>query len=131
PAALILLVAGLWLTRRAPRTDRARAGLVLWGGWLLVTAATFSLAQGIIHPYYAVALAPAIGALVAMGGAVAWRRRDELVARLALAASVGATAVWSFALLDRTPAWAPALRYVVLLCGLAAAVALAAPPRLV
>ena len=23
PAALILLVAGLWLTRRAPRTDRA------------------------------------------------------------------------------------------------------------
>ena len=38
PAALIALVGGLWLTRRAPRTDRVRAGLVLWGGWLLVTA---------------------------------------------------------------------------------------------
>jgi 4-amino-4-deoxy-L-arabinose transferase-like glycosyltransferase len=28
PAALVLLVAGLWVTRRAPRTDRVRAGLV-------------------------------------------------------------------------------------------------------
>lgn len=36
PAALIVLVAGLWLTRREPRTDRTRAALVLWGGWLVV-----------------------------------------------------------------------------------------------
>ncbi len=35
PAALIALVAGLWFTRRAPRTDRTRAALLLWGaaGW--------------------------------------------------------------------------------------------------
>ena len=67
PAALILLAAGLWLTRRAPRTNRARAAFALWGGWLVVTAAVFSFMQGIFHAYYAVALAPAVGALVGMG----------------------------------------------------------------
>ncbi|MGA2758564.1 MAG: glycosyltransferase family 39 protein, partial [Solirubrobacteraceae bacterium] len=57
PAALIALLAGLWITRRAPRTDRGRAAVLLWGGWLLVTAAVFSYSSGVIHTYYAVALA--------------------------------------------------------------------------
>ncbi len=65
PAALVLLVAALVATWRAPRTDRTRAGFLIWGGWLLVTAVTFSLMQGIFHAYYTVALAPAIGAPVA------------------------------------------------------------------
>ena len=43
---------------------RTRAALLIWGGWLLVTGAAFSFGQGIIHPYYSVALAPAIGALL-------------------------------------------------------------------
>src|SRR5205823_6205818 len=60
PAALVLLGAGAWATRLAVRTDRARAALVLWGGWLLVTAGTFSFIAGIFHAYYTVALAPAI-----------------------------------------------------------------------
>lgn len=42
PAALIGLAAALWLTRRGPRTDRTRAALLLWGGWLVVTALVFS-----------------------------------------------------------------------------------------
>ena len=37
PAAVIGLLAGLWATRRAPRTDPARAALILWGGWLAGT----------------------------------------------------------------------------------------------
>ena len=84
PAALIFLAAGLWWTRRAPRTDRTRAALLIWGGWLLVTAATFSFAAGIIHPYYTVALAPAIGALVGIGAVACWRGRRSLVARSVL-----------------------------------------------
>ena len=35
---------------------------------------------GIFHPYYTVALAPAIGALVGIGAVVLWRHRDSLVA---------------------------------------------------
>src|SRR5204863_3226161 len=92
PAALILLAAGLWLTRRAPRVDRTRAAFLLWGGWLVVTALTFSFMQGIFHAYYTVALAPAIGALVGVGAAVLWRSRGHIL----LAATVAGTAVWSF-----------------------------------
>ncbi|MGC3862789.1 ArnT family glycosyltransferase [Micromonospora chersina] len=75
PAALILLVAGLWLAGRAARTDRTRAGLLLWGGWLLVTGLIFSFMSGIFHAYYTVALAPAVGALVGIGATVLWRAR--------------------------------------------------------
>ena len=67
PAALISLGALLWISRRAPRTSRVRSFALLWGGWLLVTGVVFSYMQGIIHPYYMVALAPAIGALVGVG----------------------------------------------------------------
>ena len=105
PAALVVLVAVLWLTRRAPRADRTRAAFILWGGWLLVTGAVFSFAQGIIHPYYTVALAPAIGALVGMGAVELWRRRHQWFARAALAGAIVLTAWWAFALLDRTPGW--------------------------
>ena len=75
PAALVLLAAGLWLAGRAPRTDRTRAALLLWGGWLLVTAGTFSFMKGIFHPYYTVALAPGISALAGIGTVGLWRAR--------------------------------------------------------
>ena len=70
PAALIALVALLWLSRRSPRTDRTRAAALLWGGWLVVTGVVFSYMSGIIHPYYTVALAPAIAALAGIGAVV-------------------------------------------------------------
>ncbi len=130
PAALILLLAGLWLTRRAPRTDLTRASLLLWGGWLVVTAATFSLMRGIFHPYYTVALAPAVAGLVGTGVAVAWRRRREPVAMVALCGATAITAVWSYLLLARSPDWHPWLRYAVLLAGLAAAAGLLLVGRL-
>src|ERR1022692_885297 len=85
PAALILLVAGLVFTLRRSRTDRTRAALILWGGSLVVTALVFSLAAGIIHPYYTVALAPSIGALVGIGSVLLWRERSRTWARLVLA----------------------------------------------
>ncbi|WP_406044336.1 glycosyltransferase family 39 protein [Micromonospora sp. NBC_00898] len=80
PAALILLVAGLLLVGRAARTDRRRAGLVLWGGWLLVTGLIFSFMSGIFHAYYTVALAPAVGALVGIGTVLLWRERPVVPA---------------------------------------------------
>ncbi|GLY53365.1 glycosyltransferase family 39 protein [Lentzea sp. NBRC 102530] len=114
PAALIGLVAGLWFLRRAPRTDRTRAALVLWGGWLLVSGAVFSFMSGITHPYYTVALAPAIAALVAISGRELWRGRAHFPARTALTAMVAVTGVWGYILLDRTPDWAPWLRWLLL-----------------
>lgn len=118
PAALIGLVAGLWFTRRAPRTDRTRASIVLWGGWLLVNGLVFSYMQGTVHPYYSVALAPAIAALVAIPARELWRGRAHPGARLALAAMVAATAMWSFILLTRTESWLPAVRWTLLIAGL-------------
>ncbi|MFI7607756.1 glycosyltransferase family 39 protein [Micromonospora sp. NPDC049366] len=80
PAALILLVAGLVVAGRAPRTDRTRAGLLLWGCWLLVTGLIFSFMSGIFHAYYTVALAPAVGALVGVGVTLLWRTAASPVA---------------------------------------------------
>src|SRR3979411_2815727 len=100
PAALILLGAGLWLTRGRPRTDLVRASLLVWGGPLLLIGAVFSFAQGIIHPYYSVALAPAIGALIGIGSGLLWTRRADLLARLALAAALAVSSAWAFLLLN-------------------------------
>jgi 4-amino-4-deoxy-L-arabinose transferase-like glycosyltransferase len=129
PGSLILLAAVLWLTRRAPRTDRTRAAFVLFGGWLVLTGLILSFAQGIIHPYYTVVLAPAVGALVGMGAWVLWDRRTELFPRLALAAAVVATVAWAFVLLGWSPHWYPALRWAILLGGLVAAAAVVGFPR--
>ncbi|MBP2335208.1 4-amino-4-deoxy-L-arabinose transferase-like glycosyltransferase [Saccharothrix coeruleofusca] len=114
PAALIGLGAGLWFTRNAPRTDRTRAALLLWGGWLLVSGVVFSFMNGTAHPYYTVALAPAIAALVAIAGRELWRGRAHPPARIALALMVAATGFWGFALLDRVADWLPALRWSLL-----------------
>ncbi len=129
PGALIGLVATLWLTRRAPRTDRVRAGFLIFGGWLLLTGAVFSFAQGIIHPYYTVALAPAVGALVGMGAYTLWSRRRQVFPRLALAAAILASIAWAFVILGWSPTWYPALRWVILVMGVLAALTIALIPR--
>ncbi|KUH86553.1 glycosyl transferase [Mycobacterium sp. GA-1999] len=124
PAAMIGLLAGLWFTRRAPRTNPVRAALLLWGGWLVVTGAVFSFMDGIIHPYYTVALAPAVAALVGISVTELWRGRQFFARRAALAVMSAATGVWAFVLLDRTPEWWPVLRWVVLAGSVVAATAL-------
>jgi 4-amino-4-deoxy-L-arabinose transferase-like glycosyltransferase len=130
PAAVVFLAVVLWRGRHAPRTDRLRAAFLLWGGILLVTGLTFSYAAGIIHPYYSVALAPAIGALVGMGAVTLWRRRDDVASRIGLVAAITATAAWASVLLDRSPTWMPWLRTGVLVLGLGAALVVAVTPRL-
>ena len=119
PSALVAAGALVWLTRAAPRTDAVRASVIAWGGWLLVTGAVLSVAGGIIHPYYTVALAPAIGALVGIGTVTLWRARADEAARWLLATVIGSSALWTFVLLGRS-SWYPELRWVVLLCGTAA-----------
>ncbi len=124
PAALILLLAGLWLTRKAARTDSARAAFLAWGGALVMTAAVFSFMAGIFHQYYTVALAPYIAALVAMGAVVLWEERAAWWPRAVLAGTVAVTVVWAYVLLGRTPEYLPWLRWTVLVGGLVGAVGL-------
>ncbi|WP_416873525.1 glycosyltransferase family 39 protein [Kitasatospora sp. SC0581] len=128
PAALILLLAGLWATRRYGRADTARAAFLVWGGWLLSTALVFSFMSGIFHQYYTVALAPAVAALVGMGVDGLWRARHRVPWALVLAGTLAVTAVWAFVLLGRSSGFLPWLRWAVLAGGLLAAAALAAGP---
>ncbi|RKT80091.1 4-amino-4-deoxy-L-arabinose transferase-like glycosyltransferase [Terracoccus luteus] len=121
PSALVLLVVGLFLRGRRPRTDRRRAAYLVWGGWLVVTMLTFSLMAGIFHEYYTVALAPAVAALVGMGAAEAWENRSRAVGTVTLAVATAAASVWGFVLLSRTTAYGDWLRVSVLAVGMAAA----------
>ncbi|MGY2063356.1 glycosyl transferase, partial [Nocardia gipuzkoensis] len=105
PVAVLGLAAGLWITRRAPRTDPDRAGLLLWGGWLLSTAAVLSSMSRSFHTYYTVEMTPAIAALAGTGVVLLWRRRDHWQARAVLAAMSAVTGVWVCVLLGYTPTW--------------------------
>jgi 4-amino-4-deoxy-L-arabinose transferase-like glycosyltransferase len=124
PLAGVAIVAGLWLTRRAARTDLTRAGFVLFGLWAIVLVAVFSSQKGIFHPYYVSALAPGVAAL-AGGGLVVlvtWARKSWIGLAI-LDATIAGTAWLSVDLLNRTPDFAPALATVV---PVAAAVAIIA-----
>ena len=126
PAVAIALLLGVYVTATRPRTDRLRAAIILWGGWLVLMGGVFSYMSGVIHSYYAVALAPAVAVPVGVGAVLLWEQRSRIGARLALAAMVIASAAWGYVLLDRTPAWHPWLRVAVLVLGLGSAIALVA-----
>ncbi|MGW1168299.1 glycosyltransferase family 39 protein [Streptomyces sp. NPDC002550] len=124
PAALILLAAGLWATRKLSRTSVTRASFLVWGGSLLITLVVFSYMAGIFHQYYTVALAPYLAAVVGMGAGLLWERRKETWASITLAASVVAAAAWGYVLLNRTSTYLPWLKWLVLIGGTAAALGL-------
>jgi len=131
PLAGVALVAGLWVHRRAPRTDLGRAGYVLWGGWLLTHAVVFSFASGILHSYYTVAMAPGVAGLVGAGVVDLWRlRRRSYLGALLGAAGLVATAWWGAQLLARSPSFLPGLGTLELALAVAAAAVLLAPRSL-
>nr|WP_245718419.1 glycosyltransferase family 39 protein [Nocardia miyunensis] len=130
PAAVILGLAGLWVLRRAPRTDRTRAALLVWLGWLVVTGLVFSFANGILHPYYTVALAPAIAGAVGIGAALMWRSRNDIRSRIVLAGMLVVTAVLAWVLLRRNSDWLPWLAPVIVVAAVLAAVLLLVVDRL-
>jgi len=81
---------GLLVATRLRRRDPRTGWLVAVGGAFLVTAALFSAASGIFHPYYVSLLAPFAAALVGAGaaGLIARGARARILAALALAAGV-------------------------------------------
>ncbi|KPI19767.1 hypothetical protein OK074_7766 [Actinobacteria bacterium OK074] len=104
PFATIALIGGLVLRGRAPRTDRKRAALMLWGGWFVLHYLTFALAEGTFHPYYVTAMAPGIAALAGAGGVMLYGAfKDRSAAKWAwvLPAAITGSAVWAIVLLQR------------------------------
>jgi len=127
PTAIAIAVGLFWVRRAAPRTDRIRAQAIVWAGWLLVTGLVFSLMEGIFHEYYTVALAPAIGALVGLGVAVAWHERHRASVIVGSAIVVAGSAAWMAYLLQATaPGWFPLLPPLLLGAGVLAAIGLIA-----
>jgi 4-amino-4-deoxy-L-arabinose transferase-like glycosyltransferase len=127
PAALLLAIATMWGLRRAGRGNGQRAQVLLWASWLIVTGVTFSLSKGIIHPYYTVALAPAVGALIGIGSVVVWGAREQWWSRVVMSATLVVTTWWSYHLLQRSPSWHPALRAAILVAGLVVAAMMLIP----
>ncbi|KPI05704.1 hypothetical protein OK074_4419, partial [Actinobacteria bacterium OK074] len=73
PLALLSLVAGLVRHRGSPRTDRDRAGYLMWGTWLLTAAGVLSAIDNLFHTAYVAELAPPLAALSAAGTVALWR----------------------------------------------------------
>jgi 4-amino-4-deoxy-L-arabinose transferase-like glycosyltransferase len=108
PASLAAIVLGWVRRRRAPRTDRVRAGVLLWGTWLLVLGAVFS-ASATINAYYLAALAPPVAALIGIGSSLAWEGRHSVRLRVSLMGIVALTVGYAAWLLPGSgtglPAW--------------------------
>jgi 4-amino-4-deoxy-L-arabinose transferase-like glycosyltransferase len=130
PAALLALVFGGIVLWRMPRVSAARAGLVLWGGWLVVTGLVFSYMSGIVHPYYTVALAPAIAGLVGVGGVVLWHSRATVLGWLGVATMLAVSGIWGFNLLSENSDWMPWLRWTLLVLSLGGSIAFIAAAAL-
>ncbi len=125
PLAVVCLVVGLYQRRWAHRTDPALAGYLLWGSWFVVTAIVFSYMSGIIHSYYAVALAPAVAALVGAGLVDLWGSRLRIwLGGIAVGVVCLGTAWFGSTLLDRTPSFDPGLGTVAIVLAALALVAL-------
>jgi 4-amino-4-deoxy-L-arabinose transferase-like glycosyltransferase len=108
PVSLCAMVFGGYLAARGRLSRDERAAWVMWGGWLSVTALVFSFMGGVVHPYYTVALAPAVAALGGLGGVWAWRQRTGWDGRIGLAAMIVLAGGWSAVLLRHAgfgPAW--------------------------
>ncbi|GAB3484186.1 glycosyltransferase family 39 protein [Amycolatopsis cihanbeyliensis] len=101
PVALIGLVFGLASRARAARTDLLRAGLLLWGLWLVTFGAVFSTAV-VNHVAYSIVLGPGLAALFGVGLVLLWRAyREGGWQAWLLPAAIAATAVWSIVVSGR------------------------------
>lgn len=74
PFALISVLLALFASRiQLPVESGIHKALILWGGWLLTCVVFFSMVSGIFHAYYAIMLAPALGAMVGVGFALLYK----------------------------------------------------------
>jgi 4-amino-4-deoxy-L-arabinose transferase-like glycosyltransferase len=126
PLAAFAIVCGLAWRRREPRTDKVRAGFLLWGTWLVTYFLVFSAGAVSGHTYYMGVIAAPCAALAGGGIALMWRAYREGGPRAwALPIAVGATAAWSGYVSLHFPSYQPWLGPASIVSGLGAALALA------
>ena len=78
PFALISILLALFAAKiKLPLESNTHKALLLWGGWLMTCVVFFSMVSGIFHAYYAIMLAPALGAMVGIGFAQLWSWSQE------------------------------------------------------
>ena len=122
--ALLAVAFGVYLLCRGRLGRGEKAALTMFTGWLSVSALVFSYMSGMVHPYYTVAMAPAVAGLVGIGAAWAWRDRAGWDGRIVLATMITLTAAWSAILLHRNAFGPPWLPWTLTAVAAAAAVAL-------
>ena len=108
--ALFVVAFGTYLAARRALSRGELCALLMWGAWLVLTGVVFSFMGGMVHPYYTVAMAPAVAGLVGIGAVWAWRRRSSWDGRCALASMIVLAASPSALLLHRNafgPMWLP------------------------
>ena len=125
PAALLVALAVFVARRRRPRTDLPRAGVLLWGTWLVTLGVVFTVSTT-MNSYYAGALSPPVAGLLGIGGALAWERRRERATQAVTAGIVVVTVGYGAWLLPgRGTGLPPWLATATVLAGGAAVVLLA------
>jgi 4-amino-4-deoxy-L-arabinose transferase-like glycosyltransferase len=126
PFAAISLGCGLAWRRRRSRTDRLRAGFLLWGGWLATYFLVFSAGSVGGHTYYMGVVAVPLAALTGAGAVELWRAHGAGGWRAwALPVALGATVAWSAYICFQFTSYAPWLGPVVLCVGVVALTLLA------
>ena len=127
PLAILALIAGLAWRGRARRTDPVRAGLVMWGGWLVTFGVIYSVMSNIPHTAYMASLAPPLAALSGAGIVLFWRwyRAGSLGGWL-LPVAVAAELAWAYYLWSGFRAFLPWVLPVAIGLGVVAVVAMVA-----
>jgi 4-amino-4-deoxy-L-arabinose transferase-like glycosyltransferase len=92
--AVVFVVALAWRSGR-PRTDKVRAGFLMWGLWLAIHIVAFSVGN-VAHTFYTAVMAPAIAALSGAGLVMFWKAARGGQARAwGLPLAVAATGAWT------------------------------------
>ena len=127
PLALPALVAGLAWRGRAKRTDPMRAGLVMWGGWLITFGVVYSVMSNIPHTAYMASLAPPLAALSGAGIVMFWRwYRAGSWAGWLLPVAVAAELAWAYYLWSGFRGFLPWVLPTAIVLGAAAIVVMVA-----
>ncbi|WP_234817731.1 ArnT family glycosyltransferase [Mycolicibacterium sphagni] len=104
PAAVVAIVAVAYLAVRRQLTRMEAAGFTTWTVWFVICTVVFSYMTGMVHPYYTIALAPAVGALIGLAA---------VLSRSAAVAMAIAAAAWGIYLLHRAGLASSSTRWLI------------------